>query len=115
MAGFVTDNIIGQAQKSGLEIRRDSGELRLRGELLEFWVEEKSSYAGTVRVKFMLRDQDEKELWTAVVSGAGSNWGRSLKPANYTETYTNALADLVTNLFAQPGFTAALRKGQASK
>jgi hypothetical protein len=110
VAQFVTETLVTQSKKAGLDVRASGGERVLKGELLEFWVQETTTYVGTVRVKFMLVGADGAELWTAVVAGSGGNFGRSLKPVNYTETFTNALSDLTKNLYSQSGFTAALRR-----
>ena len=110
VAQFVTDALRAQSKKVGIEVRENGGERVLKGELLEFWVQETKTYAGTVSVKVMLVGADNAELWTAVVTGTGGNFGRSLKPINYTETFTNALAELARTLYLQPEFTAALRR-----
>jgi hypothetical protein len=103
VARFVTDALVAQSKKLGLEIKSSGGERVLKGKSLEFWVQETTSYVGTVRVKFMLVGADGAELWTAVVAGSGGNFGRSLKPINYTETFTNALSDLARSLYTQSG------------
>ena len=110
VALFVTDMVIAQSKKTGIQIVGNGGDRVLKGELMEFWAQEAKNYTGSVRVKFMLVGTDGKEIWTGVVSGAGGNFGRSLKPLNYTETFTNALSDLIRNLYVQPGFASALKR-----
>ncbi len=111
VADFLTRTLNSQFKSLGLDMA-DSGAAReLHGELRELWVTEKSSYNGVIRVKFTVTDTAGKELWSAVVSGVGENWGRSLKPDNYNETVCNAILQLIANVVKEPGFRAALKKG----
>lgn len=111
---FVADAIELHFKARGIELKPEGGDRIVTMELMEFWVTESDMYQGSVRVKFIVTDAGGKELWSAVINGAGENWGRSLKPINYTETLSNALQDLMVKLAGQDGFSRALKKSSAS-
>jgi hypothetical protein len=113
--GFVTEAMIAQSRRLGLDVSDAVGDRVLTGELLECWVRETHGYNGSVRAKLTLRDDAGRELWTGIVAGNGTNGGRSLKPLNYTETFTNAISDFVKNLHAQQAFASAMRKARDQK
>ncbi len=107
---FLTRTLNSQFKSLGLDMVDNDAARQLHAELRELWVTETSSYHGVVRVKFSVTDPAGKELWTAVVTGTGENWGRSLKPDNYNETVCNAILGLIANVVKDPGFKAALKK-----
>ncbi len=108
---FLTRTLTAQFKSLGLDLVESNAACELHGELRELWVTEKSSYSAVIRVKFTMTDSAGKELWTAMVSGSGENWGRSLKAENYNETICNAILGLIANVVQDPGFKAALKKG----
>ena len=67
------------------------------------------SVSRTVRVKLTVSDMAGTELWTALATGRGENWGRQLKAINYTEAITTAVQDLVANLLQTPQFLQTLK------
>ena len=52
----------------------------------------------------------ERSLWSALVGGSSNRFGRSLKPDNYTESFSNAIQDLAAHLVPAPGFRQALAR-----
>jgi hypothetical protein len=108
---FVRDRLVQQLRRGGLDVSADDTVERvLKSELTEFWVTESSRYAASVRVKVTVLDARGKEVWSGLISGASDNFGRSLKPDNYTEGFSNAIQDLAAKLVAADGFGAAVRK-----
>lgn len=110
---FVADAVSMHLKALGIELKAEGADRIVTMELLEFWVTESDTYQGQVRVKFSVTDAGGQELWGAVVNGAGENWGRSLKPINYTETLSNALQDLMVKLAGQDGFSRVVKKSAA--
>jgi hypothetical protein len=114
VAGFLTEVVTAQLKRTGLDIRNSDADRIVRAEVMELWVQETNRYHGTVRLKLTVTDAAGKELWVGMVGGVGENWGRSLKPLNYTETISNSVLDLVANILKNPGFIATVRKTATS-
>jgi hypothetical protein len=110
VAAYVTGAVSRELSQLGLEISEQDPERVLTGEITQFWVKDTGSYDATVRVKLTVRGADGMEVWTGLASGRGENWGRQLKPINYTETLTSALLDLVANIVRTPEFMKSIRK-----
>ncbi|HEY6213123.1 MAG TPA: hypothetical protein VIW45_12610, partial [Vicinamibacterales bacterium] len=68
------------------------------------------SYRGTARLKTTIFDDDNHEVWSAIVTGTGDNGGRSLKAINYQETFSNAIQSFVGNLMKAEAFRNALKR-----
>ncbi len=107
---FVSDNLSRELKQLGLDVSGTDPDRVLSGELLQFWVRDTGSYDATLRVKLTMRDRAGTELWTGVATGRGENWGRQLKPINYTEAIATAVLDLVANLVKTPEFMKTLKK-----
>jgi hypothetical protein len=108
---FVRDHLLAQLKSIGLEVNAaDAGDRVLRSELVECWVAETSRYNGSVRMKVTVADAAGKELWSALVGGTSDNFGRSLKPDNYTESISNSIQALTANLVSAAGFRTAIAK-----
>ena len=108
---FVREHLLAQLKSIGLEVNAaDSGDRILRSELVECWVAETSRYKNSVRMKVTVADAAGKELWSALVGGTSDNFGRSLKPDNYTESISNSIQALTANLVSAAGFRTAIAK-----
>ncbi len=81
----------------------------LRLDVRRFWVQESSTYRGTINVNAELTDASGKQLWQGGIAGDSQRFGRSLAPDNYEETFSDASIDLVHNLLASEGFMRALQ------
>jgi hypothetical protein len=53
-------------------------------------------------------DKSGKNIWIGSTRGSSSRFGRSLKPQNYNETFSDALLDAVSALFKEQSFISAL-------
>jgi hypothetical protein len=110
---YVREHLTAQLRAIGLAVTTgDTGERIMRLELVEFWVAEGNRYRGSVRLRVSVTDSQGKELWSALVGGASDNFGRSLKPDNYTESVSDAMQDLAARLIAATGFRDALAQRQ---
>jgi hypothetical protein len=105
---FVTDKLKKLFSDAGLSLVDRDGELVLGGELQKFFVEEANDYNGEVRIKFAAKDPSGKELWTGVIFGHASNFGRSYKDENYFETWSNSIVSVAVDLFKDSGLRMAL-------
>lgn len=111
VAAFVREHLVAQIKSIGLEVQAaDAGDRVLRSELVECWVAESKRYNGSVRLRVSIADASGKELWSALVGGTSDNFGRSLKPDNYTESISNSIEALAANLVSAAGFRAAIAK-----
>ena len=61
-----------------------------------------------MRVRVEVSDARGNELWSGLVAGTSDNFGRSLKPDNYTEGFSNSIQDLADKLMAAEGFRKAI-------
>ena len=111
VAGYVREHLAGQLKAIGIDLSDgEGGDRILKSELIELWVAEEKRYRGSLRMKVTISDSNGKEIWSALVGGSSDNFGRSLKPDNYTESVSDALQDLVAKLVAAPGFRSAMVK-----
>jgi len=108
---FLTSQVRALLERFGVQQTTDASAARvLRLELLDLWVVDADSYRGTARMKVAITDADNQEVWTAIITGTGDNGGRSLKPINYQETFSNAIQSFVGNLLKAEAFQKALKK-----
>jgi hypothetical protein len=108
---YLREHLVGQLKSIGLEVSiADTGDRLLKSELNEFWVSEGKNYKGTIRMKVTLTDSGGKEMWSGIVAGSSSNFGRSLKPDNYSESVSDAVQDLAATLAAAPAFRQAIAR-----
>jgi hypothetical protein len=111
VAAFVREHLLAQLKSIGLDVKAaDAGDRILRSELVECWVAESKRYNGSVRLRVSVADANGKELWSALVGGTSDNFGRSLKPDNYTEAISNSIQALAANLVSAAGFRPAIAK-----
>jgi hypothetical protein len=111
VSAYVREHLVGQLRRLGLDVRAgESGARVLQCELVDFWVEEGHLYQGSVSLRASLADGSGKELWSAVVAGGSDNFGRSLKPDNYTEAFSNSILELAGKLESAPGLRQAIAK-----
>jgi hypothetical protein len=108
---FLREHLAAPFKNMGLDVRlEDAGDRVLRTEVHEFWVRESQRYTGSIRIRASVVDGSGRELWAALIDGAADNFGRSLKPDNYTETLSNAVQNLAAKLAGAAGFRQALSR-----
>mgnify|MGYP001464004487 CR=1 FL=1 len=69
-------------------------------------------------MRFMLKRRDGTEVWSGIVGGAASRFGRSLTAENYNEVLSDAVFSCFSKLWVDPGFReawAGKRNVQASQ
>jgi hypothetical protein len=85
-------------------------DLNISGEIRRFFVTEVSTYGGEISLLIHVKNGAGKELWTGVVTGDSTRWGRSYSAANYYETMSDMVLSATHNLLATGGFHDALAK-----
>ncbi|BCS32232.1 hypothetical protein TBR22_A14420 [Luteitalea sp. TBR-22] len=110
VAAFVDQHLRRELASGGLDLVTEDADLTLTGELTQFWIDDGETYTGTVRVRLRLTNREGAEVWAALATGRGENWGRRMRRLNYTETITSAILDLASNVLTNAQFMNAIRK-----
>jgi hypothetical protein len=110
VAAFVTDHLKDTLHGAGLNIVDGAADLNISGEIRRFFVTEVSTYGGDIALLIHVKNSAGKELWTGVVTGDSTRWGRSYSAANYYETMSDMVLSAIHNLLATAGFHDALAK-----
>jgi hypothetical protein len=109
VAEFCTERV-GQLLKDfGLNSTKESGDRHITGEVIQFFVVERNTYVGDVRLKINVAGPDGVIRWTGIAAGSEKRFGRSYKADNYHEVLSDSLQTAVFNLIKDEGFRAALR------
>ena len=108
VAVFVGDHLRETLQRAGLNTVDATGDVSISGEVRQFFVTEKSTYKGEISLLIRLKDGAGKELWSGMVTGDATRWGRSYNLDNYCEVMSDMMLRAVYNLLSNAGFRAAL-------
>lgn len=81
--------------------------LVLRTEIVKLFVVEEHTYQAEANMKFTLERRNGPEIWSGVVGGAATRFGRSLKAENYREVISDAVFACYSKLWVDPAFRAA--------
>jgi hypothetical protein len=108
VAGFVTDHLKESLHGAGLNTVDGDADINISGEIRQFFVTEMSTYNGEISLLIHVKNRGGKELWSGVVTGDASRWGRSYSAANYYETISNMVLSATHNLLANTGFHEAV-------
>lgn len=103
VAVFVSENLRDVLRKMGLEIVETGEEYTLSGSLNDFNIHETNDYIGQLLLKLQLQKGD-KQLWSGVINGSSSIFGRSYKMENYNEAASDAIIDAAQNLLRNDDF-----------
>ena len=110
VAGFVTDHMKSVMKGAGLNVVDSGGNTTVKGEILQFFVDETDTYKGDVRINVTVTNAGGKVVWNGLIGGTNTRFGRSYKDENYYETLSDSLIDATYNLLKTPGFHDALVK-----
>ena len=110
VAAFVADHFKDTLRGAGLNIVDGAADLNISGEIRQFFVTEVNTYGGEISLLIHVKNSAGKELWTGVVTGDSTRWGRSYSAANYYETMSDMVLSATHNLLATAGFHDALAK-----
>ena len=110
VAAFVTDHLKDTVRSAGLSVVDAAGDVTVSGEIRKFFVAEDSTYNGEISLMIHVKDGAGKELWSGVINGDATRFGRSYKAENYFEVMSDMLLRATYNLLSTDGFRAALAK-----
>jgi len=110
VAAFVTDHFKDSAHGAGLNTVDSGADVNISGEIRKFFVTEVNTYNGEISLLIHIKSSTGKELWTGVVSGDATRWGRSYSAENYYEAISDMVLRATYNLLANAGFREALQK-----
>jgi hypothetical protein len=82
-------------------------DLVLQTEIVKLFVVEVDTYNAEVSMKFSLKRRDGSEVWTGIVGGSASRFGRSLKASNYQEVLSDAVFACYSKLWVDTSFREA--------
>ncbi len=110
VGAFVTDHLEASVREAGLNVVDGDADVNVSGEIRKFFVTETDTYNGEISLLIHLKDKNGKELWTGIVGGDATRFGRSYKAENYFEVMSDMLLRATYNLLASGDFRAALAK-----
>jgi hypothetical protein len=110
VTAFVSDHMRDSVHGAGLNVVDSGADVIISGEIRKFFVTETGTYNGEISVLIHVKNSDGKELWTGIVSGDATRWGRSYSAANYFETMSNMILSATYNLLNNAGFRDSLAK-----
>jgi hypothetical protein len=107
---FVSDHMKDSVHGAGLDIVDSGADINVSGEIRKFFVTETGTYNGEISVLIHVKNNAGKELWTGIISGDATRWGRSYSAQNYFETLSNTILSATYNLLNNAGFRDSLAK-----
>jgi hypothetical protein len=110
VAAFVVDHLKESLRHAGLNTVDAGADVILTGEIRQFFVTETNTYSGELNMLVHLKNSAGKELWTGMVAGDSTRWGRSYTAENNFETMSDMVLRASYNLLSNPGFREALGK-----
>jgi len=110
VAAYVTDHLKGTLHGAGLNIVDGPADVNVSGEIRQFFVTELNTYVGDISLLVHVKNSAGKELWTGLVAGDSSRFGRSYSAENYYEAISDMVVKAANNLVSTAGFHDALAK-----
>ncbi len=108
VGAFVADNVRDTLRKLGLSVVDDAGQVTLDGEISDFFVIETHTYSAQVTLRITAHDPAGKVLWSGIVNGSATRFGRSYEAENYYEVLSDSILDATHSLLADASFRAAI-------
>ena len=110
VAAFVTDHLKSTVHSAGLNVVDSDADISVSGDIRKFFVTEDNTYNGEISLMIHVKDRSGKELWSGIVNGDATRWGRSYKAENYFEVMSDMILRAAFNMLSSDGFHAALAK-----
>jgi hypothetical protein len=105
---FVTTHISETLTKAGMDIVQSGEKITLSGEIKDLFVEEENTYKGRAIIKYVAT-KGGTVVWSGVMSGSATRFGRSYKMDNYMESVSDAIMDSLAKLTADQEFKTAVK------
>ncbi len=110
VGAWVSDNLRSVLQKSGLDIVDTGGQVIVGGEIRALFSTEVNTYSTDVTLRIVAHNAAGKVIWSGVVLGHDSHFGRSYKADNYYQNLSDGVMDALHNLLTNKDFMAAVAK-----
>ncbi|RJR14990.1 MAG: hypothetical protein C4581_13030 [Nitrospiraceae bacterium] len=109
VAAWCTDKFKTILGQYGLNIVESKEEVILKGEILQFYVIEKSTYKSDVGFKIIAESPSGTILWQGITGGRATRFGRSYSEDNYYEALSNAYLEAIQGLLESREFIESLK------
>lgn len=107
---FVSAHMRQILQTAGLDVVDGDADVVISGEVRQFFVEETSTYNGTVLLRVTVHKRNGAILWNGTASGSAKTFGRSYSSENYYEVLSDSVVDATGTLLRDPDFRHALSR-----
>jgi hypothetical protein len=77
--------------------------------LLNLWVEEKSTFNGSIVAEVTVRDKSGKNLYHENIRALATRWGSSYSESEYRKVLSDTIVELIKNLFSNDAFLNSLK------
>ena len=108
VGAFVSMHMRELFDKAGLKTVDSGGAVTVKGEVKQFFAREDSTYQSNAVVHLTVTGSDGKTLWTGIVQGDATRFGRSYKLENYYEVLSDAIVNTVSSMLGTAEFQKAL-------
>jgi len=105
---FVSTHMRELFDKAGLKTVDSGGTVTIKGEVKQFFARETSTYQSNTVIHLTVSGGDGKTLWTGIVQGDATRFGRSYKIENYYEVLSDAIVNTVSSMLGSAEFQKAL-------
>jgi hypothetical protein len=93
----------------GFNVVEEKADVIIKGEILEFYVTEDSTYKANVGIKITAENAAGKVIWQGMITGKARRFGHSYDLENYYKTLSDAYLDAVNGLLKNEEFQIALQ------
>lgn len=100
---FVSNYFAKTLKDVGVNITQDKADYILSGEIKEYFVTEKDTYEATLNLHLELK-KSGKRVWSGVIIGTNTRFGRSYKLDNYLESLSDVIIDSCSKLLGTNDF-----------
>jgi hypothetical protein len=112
VADWLTYNFAKVLSAFEIDVVKSNGSLILEGDIVKFFVTEKSTYKADVALKVRLRSKNGLIVWEGLTSGSATRFGKSYSAENYYEALSNALISAVHALLKNEAFLRAVQQNK---
>lgn len=94
-------------QKKGFQTidQPDQAEKFIGGTIIKFWTVETNRYNTETQLRVEVRDSAGTIYFSRLITGVGKNFGRSLSPVNYNESFGDSPGHDHRGPFGRPGLS----------
>jgi len=92
-----------------LSVVKSNPDIIIQGDIIRFYVTEKSTYKTNVALNIKIKSNSGKILWEGMISGKSNKFGASYKENNYHEGLSNAIIDVAYSMLKNDQIRQALK------